>query len=57
MMADIPWLRVLKEGGYEGDTSMIPYGMPASWGLVLEENIVVKVHELMKEVQARVGRP
>ncbi len=31
VMAYIPSERVLKEGGYEGDTSMIPYGMPSKW--------------------------
>ncbi|HEY7155294.1 MAG TPA: neutral/alkaline non-lysosomal ceramidase N-terminal domain-containing protein, partial [Gemmataceae bacterium] len=40
VMAYIPSLRVLKEGGYEGDTSMIPYGMPAKWGAPIEEKIV-----------------
>lgn len=49
VMAYIPSLRVLKEGGYEGDTSMIPYGMPAKWGPEIEEKIVAKVRELVKE--------
>jgi hypothetical protein len=53
VMAYIPSLRVLKEGGYEGDTSMIPYGMPAKWGPEIEEKIVAKVRELVKEVSAR----
>jgi neutral ceramidase len=52
VMAYIPSLRVLKEGGYEGDTSMIPYGMPAKWGPEIEEKIVAKVQELVKEVSA-----
>jgi hypothetical protein len=51
VMAYIPSLRVLKEGGYEGDTSMIPYGMPAKWGPAVEKKIVAKVHELVKEVR------
>jgi hypothetical protein len=51
-MAYIPSLRVLKEGGYEGDTSMIPYGMPAKWGPAIEEKIVAKVHELVKEARS-----
>lgn len=53
VMAYIPSLRVLKEGGYEGDTSMIPYGMPAKWGPEIEEKIVAKVRELVKAVSAR----
>lgn len=51
VMAYIPSLRVLKEGGYEGDTSMIPYGMPARWGPTLEERITAKVRSLENEVQ------
>ncbi len=53
VMAYIPSLRVLKEGGYEGDTSMIPYGMPAKWGPEIEEKIIAKVRELVSEVSAR----
>ncbi len=51
VMAYIPSLRVLKEGGYEGDTSMIPYGMPTKWRSDIEEKIVSKVHELVGEVR------
>jgi hypothetical protein len=52
VMAYIPSLRVLKEGGYEGDTSQVPYGMPAKWGAGIEETIVGKVHELVEDVRA-----
>jgi hypothetical protein len=52
VMAYIPSLRVLREGGYEGDTSMIYYGMPTKWGPAIEEKIVAKVHELVKDVRA-----
>ncbi|HZV04016.1 MAG TPA: neutral/alkaline non-lysosomal ceramidase N-terminal domain-containing protein [Gemmataceae bacterium] len=55
VMAYIPSLRVLKEGGYEGDTSMIVYGMPSKWGPSIEEKIIVKVRELVKEVSAKTG--
>lgn len=44
VMAYIPSLRVLKEGGYEGDTSMIYYGLPTTWGPRVEELIVGAVH-------------
>jgi hypothetical protein len=53
VMAYIPSLRVLKEGGYEGDTSMIPYGMPSKWGPEIEEKIIAKVRELVKQVSER----
>src|SRR5262249_32930050 len=50
VMAYIPSERVLKEGGYEGDTSMIPYGHPTKWAPGLEGKIVGKAHQLVKEV-------
>lgn len=56
VMAYIPSLRVLKEGGYEGDTSMIPYGMPAKWGPQIEEKIIAKVRELVKEVRSSAAK-
>jgi hypothetical protein len=48
VMAYIPSLRVLREGGYEGDTSMIYYGLPTKWAPTIEERIIGKVHELVK---------
>jgi hypothetical protein len=56
VMAYIPSLRVLKEGGYEGDTSMIAYGMPAKWGPAIEEKIVAEVYELVKEARGEKSR-
>ena len=44
VMAYIPSLRVLKEGGYEGDTAMIYYGLPTAWGPRVEEAIIGEVH-------------
>jgi hypothetical protein len=48
VMAYIPSARVLKEGGYEGDSSQIYYGHPTKWSPKIEELIVNKVHELRK---------
>jgi hypothetical protein len=48
VMAYIPSERVLKEGGYEGDTSMVPYGLPAKWAPGIEDKIVGEVHKLAK---------
>ena len=48
LMAYIPSERVLKEGGYEGDSSMIYYGHPTKWAPGLEEKIVAKVKELAR---------
>ena len=52
VMSYIPSLRVLKEGGYEPDTSMIYYGLPGPYDEDVEERIVSTIHQVMK----RVGR-
>jgi hypothetical protein len=52
VMAYIPSKRVLQEGGYEGDTSMIAYGMPAKWGPTIEERIIAQVRQLVAAVRA-----
>lgn len=46
VMAYIPSLRVLKEGGYEGGGAMLYYGLPTIWSPAVEETIVKTVHEL-----------
>jgi len=48
VMAYIPSLRVLKEGGYEGATAMIYYGLPTSWSEEVETQIVEAVTELSR---------
>jgi len=50
VMAYIPSLRVLKEGGYEGASSMIYYGQPAAWSAGIEEEIVKSVAHQVKAV-------
>ena len=62
VMAYIPSLRVLKEGGYEGATAMIYYGQPAAWSAGVEEAIVKTVAQGIKAVHperpsARADRP
>ncbi|MFM7160496.1 MAG: neutral/alkaline non-lysosomal ceramidase N-terminal domain-containing protein [Planctomycetaceae bacterium] len=47
VMAYIPSLRVLKEGGYEGGGAMLYYGLPTTWSPAVEESIVRGVHELL----------
>jgi len=44
VMAYIPSLRVLKEGGYEGAGAMVYYGLPTVWAPELEEDVVREVH-------------
>jgi hypothetical protein len=52
VMAYIPSERVLKEGRYEGDTSMIPHGRPSKWNAGLEDKIVAKTRELIERTKA-----
>jgi hypothetical protein len=56
VMAYIPSERVLQEGGYEADSSMIFYGQPTRWAPGLEGIIVAKVHELVDALNARPSR-
>jgi hypothetical protein len=53
VMAYIPSLRVLKEGGYEGGGAMVYYGLPAAWGPRVEELIVATVHEQVQKVRGK----
>lgn len=46
VMAYIPSLRVLKEGGYEGGGSNTYYGLPSLWAESIEETIVNSVSSL-----------
>lgn len=48
VMAYIPSLRVLKEGGYEGATSMIYYGQPTVWSEKVEDQIIAAIDRLVK---------
>ncbi len=53
VMAYIPSLRVLKEGGYEGDRSMVPYGQPTTWGEKVEEDIIAAVRRVEQQTRPR----
>lgn len=46
MPAYIPSLRILREGGYDGDTSMIYYCQHGLWAPTIEQSILAKVLEL-----------
>jgi hypothetical protein len=46
LMSYIPSLRVLREGGYEGDTAQLEYGMPAKWREDVESRILDSVRAL-----------
>jgi len=51
VMAYIPNERILKEGRYEGETSMIPYGRPGPWSSGLEEKIISKSKQLIRRTR------
>jgi hypothetical protein len=51
VMAYIPSLRVLKEGGYEGGGAMLYYGQPAPWAEDVEERIIGAVAGVVKATQ------
>lgn len=48
VMAYIPSLRVLKEGGYEGGGAMVYYGLPGPWSEQVEEHIIGTVAEMAR---------
>lgn len=49
VFAYIPSRRVLNEGGYEGGDAMIPYGQPGPFGSAVEELLIEKVNDLMRD--------
>lgn len=51
VMAYIPSERVLRDGGYEGESSMVYYMMPSKWAEGIEERIVGTVRELVTAAQ------
>ena len=46
VMAYIPSEKVLKEGGYEGETSQMVYGMPSKWDPGIEDKIIGELIKL-----------
>jgi hypothetical protein len=51
VMAYIPSLRVWKEGGYEGATAMIYYGLPTRWAANAEELIIEETRRQVQQVR------
>ena len=54
----IPSKRVLKEGGYEADESMVYYGMPGPFADDVEDRIFKTIRQVLKNtgVKAKVGK-
>ncbi|MEE3286500.1 MAG: neutral/alkaline non-lysosomal ceramidase N-terminal domain-containing protein [Planctomycetota bacterium] len=57
VMAYIASERVLEEGGYEGDTSMIYYQKPSKWRKGLEKQILDTVVALTADNRTQAARP
>ena len=53
LMAYIPSEIILEEGGYEGQTSQLIYGMPNKWKPGLEAQILEAVAGLYQEISSR----
>jgi len=49
VMGYIPTLTVLKEGGYEGASSQLEYGLPGLWAPEIETMILEAIDELAKQ--------
>ena len=54
VMAYIPTATILREGGYEGESSQMVYGLPAKWASEIETIILYEMVKLAQE--AGVGR-
>lgn len=50
VMAHIPNLAILREGGYEGASSQMVYGLPNTWKANIETLIIDVVLKLAKQV-------
>jgi len=56
VMSYIPSLRVLKEGGYEANDSMIYYGLPGPYDAAVEDSVMKTVHQVLKRVGRRAAQ-
>jgi hypothetical protein len=50
-MGYVPSRRVWEEGGYEGDSSAIYYGLPARWDGAVEEIVWESLEEARASLQ------
>ena len=56
VMAYIPTEKVLLEGGYEGESSQIVYGLPAKWKSGIEDKIFSEIEVLAKSAGVSHGK-
>ncbi len=52
----IPSKRILAEGGYEAESSMIYYGYPGPFANNVEDKIFDAIHKVMKQTGARISK-
>jgi hypothetical protein len=57
VFAYVPSMRILTEGGYEADSSLIYYGLPTRFAPAVEDTLVSTVLDLAKKVGAMVPPP
>lgn len=55
VMSYIPTAKILREGGYEGASSQIVYGLHGTWTYDIESKILENMVELAKEVNITTG--
>jgi hypothetical protein len=53
-MAYIPTAAILREGGYEGASSQMVYGLPSPWRADIETLILQEVLQLAKQSEVPV---
>jgi len=56
VMAYIPSLRILNDGGYEGETSQMVYGLPSKWDPSIEDTILKEVARLAEGIKIPVRK-
>lgn len=56
VMCYIPSLRLLKEGGYEPEESMVYYGFPGPFANSVEDSVTKAIRQVMKKIGAGEGQ-
>ncbi|MCD6300356.1 MAG: neutral/alkaline non-lysosomal ceramidase N-terminal domain-containing protein [Dehalococcoidales bacterium] len=56
VMCYIPSRRILREGGYEADQSMVYYGQPGPFTAEVEETIFNTIYQVMRRVGVKRGK-
>lgn len=54
VMSYIPTVEILREGGYEGHTSQMAFGLPAKWKESIEPTIIGEVKNLARQLRIAV---